>query len=377
LTDLYKIYTKWTFERVLRHVIYWMAWLVFFSSVKAILFEDSFARWAILESFFIIPKCFVTYCTIYWLIPEFFLKQKRAQFFLYFGLILCIGGVVMWTIEVPYCHDSNFLENFLSINILLKFADLIYVAAIPTAIKLAQESFRQQRLAEKIKEQALNAELQLLKNQLHPHFLFNTLNNLYSLVLYNDEAAPDVVLRLSDLLSYMLYDCNIEKINLKKEVELISNYIELEKIRFNNRLSLETDFDEHIEKYKIAPLMLLPFVENAFKHGIASNNQAAWVKISLQIDHGQLYYQVENSLPDTNEKDKRSPLNSGIGLSNIRKRLDMLYPDHELNIWHNGTYKATLRIPLKLAQKTKTIYEVSDYIIILRLLSLQHTENMQ
>lgn len=361
MTDLYKTYDGWPPERVLRHVIYWLAWLVFFAAVNAIMYEEPFTRWAGLELYFIIPKCFVTYCTIYWLIPTYFLKQHKAHFFFYASAIVIIGGLIMWIIEYPYCYESSVWDNFLSIKILPKFADLIYVAAIPAAIKLAQESFRQQQLAQKIKQQALNSELQLLKNQLHPHFLFNTLNNLYSLVLYNDEAAAKVVLRLSDLLSYMLYDCNVEKISLQKEVELITNYIELEKIRFNQRFSVEAHYDKNIGKYKIAPLLLLPFVENAFKHGVASNDQSAWIKISLQIEEGQLHYEVENSLPDYREKDQRSSLNSGIGLNNIKKRLDMLYPEHDLDIWHNGTYKAALRIPIKLAQKRKTVYEMSNH----------------
>lgn len=361
MTDLYKTYNGWPFERVVRHIIYWLVWLVFFSTVKAILFEETFFHEAWLQLYFILPKCLVTYYTIYWLIPTFFLKQQRAQFLFHFLGIVTIGGVIMWVIEVPYCYNSTLLENFLSIKILLKFADLIYVAAIPTAIKLAQESFKQQQIAQKIKEQASNSELQLLKNQLHPHFLFNTLNNLYSLVLYNDKAASKVVLRLSDLLSYMLYDCNVEKISLQKEVELVNNYIALEEIRFNHRFTIDTHFDEQVKKYKIAPLLLLPFVENAFKHGVASNDQSAWIKISLQIQENQLYYEVENSLPIYDKKDERPALNSGIGLNNIRKRLAMLYPKHNLNITHNGTYKAALQIPLKRVQKKVTTYEMSDY----------------
>jgi len=348
LAIFYKIYDVWSFERVLRHVIYWMAWLVFFAVTYANIEGESIFRWASLEFYFLLPKLFVTYCTIYWLIPKFFLKKDKTRFSLYFILTVLIGGFVMWLIEVPYCYDSSFLENVFSIKIFLKFKDLIYVAAIPIAIKLAQENFKQQQLAEKIKQQSLQSELLLLKNQLHPHFLFNTLNNLYSLTLYNDKAASKVVLRLSELLSYMLYECNSEYIKLGKEIEHLNNYIELEKIRFNDRIKVETVINGDFDHKNIAPLLLLPFIENAFKHGVSSHTEKAWIKILLKKDNEQLIYKVENSLPNKSlEKDKRHSISHGIGLKNIKKRLQVLYPDHKLEISENGTYKATLQIPLK------------------------------
>jgi len=323
-----------------------MTWLVVFAFVSAQIANESFFRWATLEFYFLLPKFIVTYCTIYWLIPNFFLKNDRLRFILLFAGIVLIGGVVMWIIEVPYCYDSSFMENVFSIKIFLKFKDLVYVSAIPIAIKLAQENFKQQQLAEKSKQQSLQSELLLLKNQLHPHFLFNTLNNLYSLTLYNDKAAPKVVLRLSDLLSYMLYECNVEHINLAKEIDHIQNYIEIERIRFNDRITIKTNFDNNFNDLKVAPLLLLPFVENAFKHGVSSHSEQAWIKINLHIENKQLIYEVENSLPKKVEKDERQSLAHGIGLKNIKRRLEALYPGHILEIVHNQTYKATLQITL-------------------------------
>jgi len=145
----------------------------------------------------------------------------------------------------------------------------------------------------------------------------------------------------------MLYECNGEYIKLGKEIDHVNNYIELEKIRFSDRIKVQTDIAGDVEDQNIAPLLLLPFVENAFKHGVASNSEKAWINIALKKENDQLIYEVENSLPTiTAEKDKRKSVTHGIGLTNIKKRLQVLYPDHELAISKNGTYKATLQIPI-------------------------------
>jgi len=303
-------------------------------------------RWGTLEFYFLLPKFIVTYVTIYYLIPKYFLKKERTKFILLFTLAIVICGLLMWLIEVPYCYDSSFLENVFSIKILLKFKDLIYVAAIPIAAKLAQETFRQQKLAEISKQESLQSELLLLKNQLHPHFLFNTLNNLYSLTLYNDKAASKIVLRLSELLSYMLYECDVEYIDLAKELEHVENYIELEKIRYNERVIINREIRGNLNGHLIAPLLLLPFIENAFKHGISSHSGEAWIDISVDINNNHLRYIVENSLPENLSADKREAITHGIGLQNIQKRLKALYPVHNLEIVESITFKATLEIPL-------------------------------
>lgn len=343
---IYSTYDTWSFERIIRHVIYWLVWLIFFAAMSAILNSETFFRWATLEFYFLLPKFIVTYFSIYWLIPKYFLNKDKYRSALYFVLLVIFGGVIMWLIEVPYCYDSSFLENIFSIKIFLKFQDLIYVAAIPIAIKLAQANFKQQQLTEKSKQESLRSELLLLKNQLHPHFLFNTLNNLYSLTLYNDKTASKVVLRLSELLSYMLYECNSEHINLTKEIELIHNYIELEKIRFNDRVNIETDITTDMSELQIAPLLLLPFIENAFKHGVSSNSEKASINILLKTENDTLIYEVENSLPKEANQDKRRSITHGIGLQNIKKRLNMLYPKHILTIYDQEVFKAALQIKL-------------------------------
>ena len=154
-------------------------------------------------------------------------------------------------------------------------------------------------------EQKLGAELKVLKNQLHPHFLFNTLNNLYSMVLTQHPRASEVVVRLSDIMSYMLYDCERRLIDLEKEIENLKNYIELEKIRYGKRLDISFETGGKIAGKSIPPLLLLPFLENAFKHGVGKNERASWVRINLWVNDEELTYLVENSLPDVPSSEAR------------------------------------------------------------------------
>jgi LytS/YehU family sensor histidine kinase len=169
------------------------------------------------------------------------------------------------------------------------------------------------------------AELKLLKAQIHPHFLFNTLNNLYGLTLEKSDEAPDLVLQLSEILDYILYRCNEKQVLLSEEINNLKNYIEIEKVRYSEKLKLKINFPPISEDFKIAPLILLPFVENAFKHGVSKSTGIAFVEIKIKIDNKILTFNIFNSKnPGTNSNDNYS---KGIGLSNVRKRLELMYPD--------------------------------------------------
>ena len=172
------------------------------------------------------------------------------------------------------------------------------------------------------------AELKLLKAQVHPHFLFNTLNNLYGLTLEKSDSAPQLVLQLSEILDYILYRCQAPKVQLKEDLYNLKNYIEIEKIRYSEKLKLEFDFPGDTGKLEIAPLILLPFVENAFKHGVSHFPGVAEVKIKASIVGKNLIFNIENS---------RNPLakptnnqSNGIGLINVKRRLELLYPQKHI-----------------------------------------------
>jgi len=190
------------------------------------------------------------------------------------------------------------------------------------------------------------AELKLLKAQIHPHFLFNTLNNLYGLVLAGSENAPQIVLKISSLLDYMLYKSNKPFVGIESEVQYIKDYLELEKLRYSD-LNIEFSEKGISNKVRIAPMILQPFVENAFKHGISKDVGMQWLKIQINIESGHLKFVVKNPTLEESTDDE-SGYTQGIGLKNVKKRLNILYPGlHELSIHEEDiTFTIILHIHL-------------------------------
>lgn len=191
----------------------------------------------------------------------------------------------------------------------------------------------------------LLAEIQLMKIKLHPHFLFNTLNNLYAMSRKKNPMTSEYIMRLSELYRIMLYECNKEFYQVNTEIELISNYIELEKIRYDDRLDLKVEMPEMItNEWIIPPLLLFTFVENAFKHGCRNDVGQPLVHINLSIDDNYLYFNAKNSIPG---KKPENPGFGGIGLSNTHKRLELIYEnDYSFDYGHlNNQYIVNLKIP--------------------------------
>jgi LytS/YehU family sensor histidine kinase len=206
-----------------------------------------------------------------------------------------------------------------------------------------------------IRENA-NAELQLLKAQMHPHFLFNTLNNIYSFALDKSPKAPELVLKLSAVIKYMINDCEAALVSVEKEIKMIKDYIGLEKVRYGNHLDLQVHIKNHHTNKLIAPFLLVPFIENSFKHGASQILSRPWIKLTLEVKSDHLYFELSNSkpneIPELNAK-------KGIGLKNVEKRLQLLYPEsHELTIMNEETrFTVILKVPLKDARPQVVMYE--------------------
>lgn len=346
-----KTYTSWTNERIARHILYWLAWLLFYPTINAYK-EGSFLSWVEIELLAMSIKLPFVYFVIYYLVPNYLIRKKYLTFFLSaFGLAI-LGAVCIRAIE--YYIISEYIlasfgwqgGSFWRLKYLYKVLDLIYIASLPTIIKLLQGYIQQEKLSNQLNEQKLEAELQLLRNQLHPHFLFNTLNNLYAMVLTRDSQAPNIVLRLSQMMEYMLYDCDVDQMSLDKEIAHLKNYIELEKIRFGDRVEVSFEAGGVLEDKLIAPLILMAFVENAFKHGASNNKNPSWIRINLWATENQLDFLVENNFPEESmEEEGMIKGQSGIGLKNVRKRLQVIYPkQHELKITSGESYLVQLKI---------------------------------
>jgi len=281
-----------------------------------------------------------TYFTAYFLLPRYLYKMKYVRFTVLF-LVAAVGFIllqrtILWYISYPLILKQEPSSPFFMLNWLYHFANIYIVVFAVSVIKLLQRNIRKEKNLQELSEKRTEAELKFLKAQVHPHFLFNTLNNLYALTLEQSPKAPEVVLKLSELLNYMLYECNEKTILISKEIKLIENYLSLETIRYGDKMKLDFQVAGEIAGKKIAPMLLLPFVENAFKHGVSKISGNAKVSVFLNIQNKELIFQVSNSQTESSKNDPAG-YSEGIGLKNVQRRLDLMYPEqHTMTLQQAG-----------------------------------------
>ena len=276
----------------------------------------------------------LTYTVIFFLVPAYLNRKRWIQFTLYSLVAVYLAYVAYQSIRCFYLVPKytevfemrpplDFKERITNV---FTFLNNITAVILPTIILMVFEYYRHQKELISLKEQKKTSELEALKNQLNPHFLFNTLNNLYALAIKKSDQTPEVIAKLSEILDYILYRCNDDFVPIKNEVTLLDNYIALEKLRYGSRLSIR--FDKDIQNNaRIAPLLLLTFLENAFKHGVAEEIKEAHIHIELKAIKEQIVFKIENSKPHLSAnvlEKERQP----IGLVNIRKQLEILYSDY-------------------------------------------------
>lgn len=214
---------------------------------------------------------------------------------------------------------------------------------IPLSIKIFRITYNTNFVKLKLEKDNLMLEVDFLRSQINPHFLFNTLNSVYALIEDKDELAAGMVHSLSDMMRYSLYQANGKEAEVTKELDFIGSYVAIQKIRHSKRLTITTDFSEDINDFKVPPLLLIDFVENAFKHGADQISKGAWITIKAgMIGKQEFCFQISNLKPQRNAKSEQK----GIGIINAKRRLDILYPDkHELTITETAdTYSVTLKI---------------------------------
>ncbi len=281
----------------------------------------------------------VTYFIISFLIPKYLLQKKYYYFGLYSLYIFIISADLIGVVVICYFLFLSGLKvsamPFMSRQFVFVLVLVYLVVGFVSFVKLLNHNFKtaskNKELQNKILETQLqikNQELQYLKKQIHPHFLFNTLNTIYGFALKQSKDTPDIILKLSNLLDYILYQVNKPKVSLKGEILHIKEYIELEKIRFQDTLKVYFNSDAVSENIQVAPMLLIPFVENAFKHGNLLNGFLT-VQVDICLIDGQLEFLVKNTVLNSEEGEKEQ----GIGLNNIQKRLDLLYKNnYSLNV---------------------------------------------
>jgi hypothetical protein len=289
---------------------------------------------------------FYFYTVAYFGLPRYLFRRNYIKFFLFLTFCMVVSMTAFRLLEILVADpwilhevrksnpdfvwhklEGSFWEQLIKpAYVANAFEQTNFILWIALAIKFFKMWYEKQQAA-------LEAELGLLKGQLHPHFLFNTLNNLYALTLNQSPRSPSVVIGLSEILRYMLYEANAESVELKRDVQIIENYIALEKIRYEERLDLNLSVMGIGEHHRIVPLLILPLVENAFKHGTSEKIGDAWINLDLRVKGNMLKFKISNSKAEAAPKRNAANDYANIGLANVRKRLQILYPTaHKLRI---------------------------------------------
>ena len=273
----------------------------------------------------------ITYSIVYLLIPKYFKAKKYISFLV--GVITIMGLVFGLNIIYTTYFNPQFSQtiglDFSKIEfrstIIRHLGNPPLICGLFLSLKILKNWHLEQARSETLAKENANAELQLLKAQVHPHFLFNTLNNIYSFSLNQSPQAGALVQKLSGMLDYMIHECEERLVPLEKELRLIQDYMGLEKVRYGKRLDMQVEIHGDFQNKFIAPLLMIPFIENSFKHGTSQMLQHPRIKLEITTVGNQLFLKLSNSKPSLVPANKQ---NNGIGLLNVKKRLQLLYPGH-------------------------------------------------
>jgi hypothetical protein len=342
------IFSKQPRWRLLRHGTFWLSWftsqafLYSFSPSPVLQNQSFFVRLSLTapESLiYLIPHIFLAYMLMYIIIPNFVLKGKYGMSAFLSALIFLAAAALSAILSITvidflrHASSDQFLPPEmtprhpplyvqLGLAMLAGLRGSITIGGLAAAIKLMKCFYEKEQTAMKLEKEKISAELQMLKAQLHPHFLFNTLNNIYSYTQEVSIVASNMILGLSELLRYMLYECNQPFVPVDKELKMINDYIKLEKVRYDAHLDLSVNMPKESNNLKIAPLLLLPLVENCFKHGASKMILNPWISIVITITENVLTMKLVNGRAPGRHDEA-----SGIGTANTKKRLDLIYPD--------------------------------------------------
>ena len=346
IDHLYRFLTK-------RYVYHGLFWLVLYASLVFVAYDPQ--RGGIGYTLFneTIDLCFyaiLVYFNLLYLIPQYLARRV----FVYVGLVLAACAIVApIKVLVFYLKFSGQPTDRLNLvaNQSSAFGVAFLVVALSTVLNIITGWWRYQQEKQLLLTKTMQSELRFLKSQINPHFLFNTLNNLYSLTHQKSDRAPDIVLKLSEIMRYMLYECNEKRVLLSREVQYMQNYLDLERLRQLPSTEIRLTTEGFISDQEIAPLLFIPFLENSFKHGMNNSiGDAIYVRARLRVQDEDLEFFIENSksehVPQTDHR--RS---GGIGLNNVRHRLELLYPgNYDLHI-ENEPRRYAVTLLLKMIKE--------------------------
>jgi len=322
---------------IVRHGLFWI--IMYLDEFLSIFGLTEQFDWSWTFYLGLVLDVVMVYFNLYYLIPRFF---QRTKISIYVGLTLLtlIANVAILTaISYPPCEECSLFYDIFSITLVTSG-----LLGIAVAIKVSQISYlRQQRLNE-LQQLQLNTELNYLKKQVNPHFLFNVLNNMYVQSRENPKEVPETILKLSELMRYQTYDAAKKQVSLKQEIDFIGKYLDLEKMR-REFLHIDIQKAGNLNNIPVPPMLFLPFVENACKHSALTTSEPEYIHIKWEHNAPELVFSIENTIGNRIGHLNDSKY-SGFGLENIKKRIELLYPDkHELSIKEeDGLYKVKLLV---------------------------------
>jgi len=345
------IFSEKRSDRIKRHLVFWLIWGTYFAFLHAanpiLRPASSYYRnlpFTLSESILLlIPQMVITYLTLYFFLP-FYTKRNKIiavillvmtwvlSSFLNMVMIKHINPAILnWILPENYLKDTERPPEVSAyMGIILAGKGAFTATAFALCLKFTKQWYLKEQRNIQLQKQNTEAQLQLLTAQVHPHFLFNTLNNIYSQAQNESPKSSKMIMGLSDLLRYILYEGRKPLVPLDKELQMILEYVNLEKLRYGNKLDLHYLIADKTRDVFIAPLLLLPFVENCFKHGTSNMLQDPWINLTIEIKDTTLVMKLMNGKPGNSDIVQKK---HGIGISNVRQRLELLYKDkHELQI---------------------------------------------
>ncbi len=337
------------------HIIFWSIYFLFNTLRWGSYFNDY--TYSLKTNIIGFPIHMVlSYLNIFILMPRLLYKRKYLAYIFFliaalFLMVLMKFNLTYFLVSKNVWPEGPEIINKLTLNYSIDMMiGELYVITFVTAIKVTMDWLSEHKRLTDLEKLQLETELLFLRTQISPHFFFNTLNNIYSLAIEKSDKTPKIVLKLSELMRYLLYETKNKRQSLEKEIICIQNYLDLEKIRHEGLLEVDMKISGDIKHKKIAPIILLSFVENAFKHGVNKNIGKVKINIDFKVNENFLYFTIDNPTPKTTEHKQEVSTSSGIGLKNVKKRLALGYkPDeYDLHIESNSElYIANLKIKIK------------------------------
>lgn len=301
----------------IHHILYWIFIFII------IYFSSSSISAAI---FLFISLLAVVYFNLNYLIPKY-LPNEFVKYTVLLAIICFLVAPITLSVHSLFVPGKAAMSNAI-----VFFLMIFFLAGTSTVMKITKNWFQEQQQSIVREKASMQTELKFLKSQINPHFLFNTLNNLYALTLKKSDKAPDIVIKLSEMMRYMLYECNEKRVPLRKEIKYLQNYLDLEELRQGDRANISVKIEGRIDDQKIAPLMFIPFLENSFKHGVNNRIGKGYVNTTIKVDRNKLHFTIINSKPPPTPTPGIRKV-GGIGLMNVKRRLNLIYPDaHDLTI---------------------------------------------